>query len=143
MAGLLLAWAEISILVNTQLKSRGYRAVRADLTDTGSCETIALCIYLDAIGPSTLLPVIVITVQSCGYDFCPHIQAVSDIIHGGDLVTTVCHSTPVTVDTTPPSMNKVNSTSLCYSCGLQMALVEAQRRQIIILCYSNNNANNR
>lgn len=35
------------------------------------------------------------------------VQAVSDIIHGGDLVTTVCHSTPFTVDTTPPSFNAV------------------------------------
>ena len=34
-------------------------------------------------------------------------QAVSDIIHGGDLVTTVCHSTPFIVDTTPPDFHAV------------------------------------
>ena len=34
-------------------------------------------------------------------------QAVSDIIHGGDLVTSVCHSTPFIVDTTPPDFNAV------------------------------------
>ncbi|KAK7460764.1 hypothetical protein BaRGS_00038811, partial [Batillaria attramentaria] len=36
------------------------------------------------------------------------VQAVSDIIHGGDLVTTVCHSTPFVVDTSPPVLNNVN-----------------------------------
>ncbi|KAK7496755.1 hypothetical protein BaRGS_00011964, partial [Batillaria attramentaria] len=35
------------------------------------------------------------------------VQAVNDIIHGGDLVTTVCHSTPFVVDTAPPFMNSV------------------------------------
>lgn len=34
-------------------------------------------------------------------------QAVNDIIFGGDLVTTVCHSTPFVVDTTPPSLDRV------------------------------------
>ena len=55
MAGLLLAWAEIFILVNTQLKSRGYRAARADLTDTGPGETITLCIC-DCVVNLELLP---------------------------------------------------------------------------------------
>lgn len=32
----------------------------------------------------------------------------SDIIHGGDLVTTVCHSTPFVVDSTPPSFRGVD-----------------------------------
>ncbi|KAK7496779.1 hypothetical protein BaRGS_00011988 [Batillaria attramentaria] len=36
------------------------------------------------------------------------VQAVNDVIHGGDLVTTVCHSTPFLVDTTPPLMNSVD-----------------------------------
>lgn len=36
------------------------------------------------------------------------IQAVNDIIHGGDLVTTVCHSTPFVVDTTPPVLYSVD-----------------------------------
>ncbi|KAK7493720.1 hypothetical protein BaRGS_00015049 [Batillaria attramentaria] len=35
------------------------------------------------------------------------VQAVSDIIHGGDLVTTVCHATPIVVDTTPPKLDSV------------------------------------
>ncbi|KAL8573311.1 hypothetical protein ACOMHN_032773 [Nucella lapillus] len=35
------------------------------------------------------------------------VQAVNDIIHGGDLVTTVCHSTPFVVDTTPPQFHAV------------------------------------
>ena len=35
-------------------------------------------------------------------------QAVSDIVHGGDLVTTVCHSTPFAVDTTPPVFRTVD-----------------------------------
>ncbi|XP_076452271.1 uncharacterized protein LOC143287914 [Babylonia areolata] len=35
------------------------------------------------------------------------VQAVSDIVHGGDLVTTVCHSTPFVVDTTPPDFHAV------------------------------------
>ena len=37
----------------------------------------------------------------------PVTQAVSDIIHGGDLVTTVCHSAPFVVDTTPPNFHAV------------------------------------
>ena len=37
----------------------------------------------------------------------PILQAVSDIIHGGDLVTTVCHSAPFVVDTTPPDFHAV------------------------------------
>lgn len=36
------------------------------------------------------------------------LQGVSDIVHGGDLVTTVCHSTPFTVDTSPPHLNSVD-----------------------------------
>ena len=55
MAGLLLAWAEISILVNTQIESRGYRAARADLTDTGPGETVILCIC-DCVVNLKLLP---------------------------------------------------------------------------------------
>nr|KAG5704401.1 hypothetical protein BaRGS_031107 [Batillaria attramentaria] len=35
------------------------------------------------------------------------VQAVNDVLHGGDLVTTVCHSTPFVVDTSPPNMNSV------------------------------------
>nr|KAG5689777.1 hypothetical protein BaRGS_011578 [Batillaria attramentaria] len=35
-------------------------------------------------------------------------QAVSDILHGGDLVTTVCHSAAFLVDTDPPHLNSVN-----------------------------------
>ncbi|XP_070206105.1 uncharacterized protein [Littorina saxatilis] len=35
------------------------------------------------------------------------VQAVSDVIHGGDLVTSVCHSAPFTVDTTPPNFHSV------------------------------------
>ena len=31
----------------------------------------------------------------------------SDVIHGGDLVTTVCHSAPFIVDTTPPEFHAV------------------------------------
>ncbi|XP_048251916.1 uncharacterized protein LOC124135018 [Haliotis rufescens] len=41
----------------------------------------------------------------------PHyvtVQAVNNIIHGGALVTTVCHSTPIIVDTTPPIFNGIN-----------------------------------
>ncbi|KAK3083736.1 hypothetical protein FSP39_002337 [Pinctada imbricata] len=30
------------------------------------------------------------------------VQALNNVVHGGALVTTVCHSTPFTVDTTPP-----------------------------------------
>ncbi|KAK7496780.1 hypothetical protein BaRGS_00011989, partial [Batillaria attramentaria] len=36
------------------------------------------------------------------------VQAVNDVIHGGDLVTTVCHSAPFAVDTSPPLLNSVN-----------------------------------
>nr|KAG5686567.1 hypothetical protein BaRGS_027224 [Batillaria attramentaria] len=43
-----------------------------------------------------------------GYTFSVGSTAVSDIIHGGDLVTTVCHSTPFVVDTSPPVLNNVN-----------------------------------
>ncbi|XP_067664253.1 uncharacterized protein [Haliotis asinina] len=41
----------------------------------------------------------------------PHyvtVQAVNNIIHGGALVTTVCHSTPLIVDTTPPIFNGID-----------------------------------
>nr|KAG5706493.1 hypothetical protein BaRGS_032886 [Batillaria attramentaria] len=43
-----------------------------------------------------------------GYTFAVGTTAVNDVIHGGDLVTTVCHSTPFLVDTTPPLMNSVD-----------------------------------
>lgn len=36
------------------------------------------------------------------------VQAVNNVVHGGSLVTTVCHSTPVVVDTTPPLFNGVS-----------------------------------
>ncbi|KAK7498950.1 hypothetical protein BaRGS_00009759 [Batillaria attramentaria] len=36
------------------------------------------------------------------------VQAINDIIHGGDLVTTVCHSLPFIVDITPPVVYGVN-----------------------------------
>ena len=36
------------------------------------------------------------------------LQAVSDIVLGGDLVTTVCHSSPFIVDITPPIMHSVS-----------------------------------
>ena len=32
----------------------------------------------------------------------------NDVVHGGDLVTTVCHSTPLVVDITPPTFHSVN-----------------------------------
>ncbi|XP_046580894.1 uncharacterized protein LOC124288421 [Haliotis rubra] len=34
-------------------------------------------------------------------------QAINNVVHGGALVTTVCHSTPVTVDTTQPVVHEV------------------------------------
>ncbi|KAK3589126.1 hypothetical protein CHS0354_017092 [Potamilus streckersoni] len=36
------------------------------------------------------------------------IQAVNNVVSGGAMVTTVCHSTPVTVDTTPPVFSEVS-----------------------------------
>ncbi|KAK7113965.1 hypothetical protein V1264_000110 [Littorina saxatilis] len=36
------------------------------------------------------------------------VQAVNDISHGGDLVTTLCHSTPFLVDITPPVLHSVS-----------------------------------
>ena len=36
------------------------------------------------------------------------VQAVNSIVHGGALVTTVCHSTPITIDTSPPLFHEVS-----------------------------------
>ena len=35
-------------------------------------------------------------------------QAINSVVHGGALVTTVCHSTPITIDTTPPLFHQVS-----------------------------------
>ena len=35
------------------------------------------------------------------------VQALNNAVHGGSLVTTVCHSTPLIVDTTPPVFYQV------------------------------------
>ena len=42
------------------------------------------------------------------YWCCFFLQAVNDIVLGGDLVTTVCHSSPFIVDITPPIMHSVS-----------------------------------
>lgn len=42
-----------------------------------------------------------------GLYYCT-VQAISDIFHGGDHVTTVCHSTPFVVDITPPVIHSVS-----------------------------------
>ncbi|VDI44467.1 Hypothetical predicted protein, partial [Mytilus galloprovincialis] len=34
------------------------------------------------------------------------VQAINNVVHGGAMVTTVCHSTPITVDTTPPFFSR-------------------------------------
>jgi hypothetical protein len=34
------------------------------------------------------------------------VQAINNVVHGGAMVTTVCHSTPIMVDTTPPYFTK-------------------------------------
>lgn len=49
------------------------------------------------------LDVIILSTLIC----LSYFQAVSDIQYGGDLVTTVCHSKPFVVDTTPPSLHSI------------------------------------
>ncbi|XP_063447918.1 uncharacterized protein LOC134727466 [Mytilus trossulus] len=34
------------------------------------------------------------------------VQAINNVVHGGAMLTTVCHSTPITVDTTPPFFSR-------------------------------------
>ncbi|XP_052073991.1 uncharacterized protein LOC127711867 [Mytilus californianus] len=34
------------------------------------------------------------------------VQAINNVVHGGAMITTVCHSTPITVDTTPPFFSR-------------------------------------
>ena len=36
------------------------------------------------------------------------VQAINNIIHGGALVTTVCHTTPFAVDTSPPEFGGIH-----------------------------------
>ena len=37
------------------------------------------------------------------------VQALNKVVYGGALVTTVCHSTPLTIDTTPPLIHLVDN----------------------------------
>ena len=37
------------------------------------------------------------------------VQAMNNIVYGGSLVTTVCHSTPLIIDTTPPVIHLVDN----------------------------------
>ncbi|XP_062598765.1 uncharacterized protein LOC134260192, partial [Saccostrea cucullata] len=57
------------------------------------------------------------------------VQAINNVIHGGSLVTTVCHSTPIVVDTTPPLFKGVSDILFDEDFNIMAIYFEAEDKE--------------